>query len=494
MPEWPGFIGGSSPGTSLVQDAERTINLYVERMEGAGGKVPQALYPVPGYTAWSSGVTTVGTRGMCAAGTRRFAVIGNTLWEFNDNGAATSRGTVAVDGNPAQMVYGGVTANQLGICSGGAVYSFALGTNILSATALVSGYTHLGFAHGYGVAFNPTTGRAQLSSLNDLATYGLATFLQRSRFPDPWQAMFVDQNSLIWLIGTESFEVWYDTGQGTQPFAVLDGLNGLYGIAAPFAYAVTQYGNLWLGLSRGPRVVLAGGGTPSPISTYAINTELARFRRTATIANAEAVINGDNGHTWVTFSFPSVTGSDIDTPSMTVDVESRSWSHRGEWDTGTGQYGIWAPRAIGDWFGWPVCGDRVTGTIWRLDPTVSTDRNGNGIRRLRQSPGLTDEHKRHPINRIELLMDVGVAGQDLDPQVILQMAQDGGVTFGNQRQAGWGRVGQYRKRVFWTRLGAPADAVARVVWSDAAPSRVLAAWINNQEIPSDSSPLQERAA
>ncbi len=46
--EWPGFIGGSYPGMSVVQDCERTINLLVERSEGKGAKTPGAFLPVPG--------------------------------------------------------------------------------------------------------------------------------------------------------------------------------------------------------------------------------------------------------------------------------------------------------------------------------------------------------------------------------------------------------------------------------------------------------------
>ena len=142
MPQWPGFVGGSYPSASTVAHAERTINLFVE---------DESLYSVPGYTSWSSGVTTVGTRGMRVANGRQFAVIGGNLCEFDNNGTATDRGAVTPDGNPAQMVYSGVVANQLGIASGGAVYAFNLGTNVLTATTLTSGYTHLGYAHGYGV-------------------------------------------------------------------------------------------------------------------------------------------------------------------------------------------------------------------------------------------------------------------------------------------------------------------------------------------------------
>ena len=119
-----------------------------------------------------------------------------------------------------------------------------------------------------------------------------------------------------------------------------------------------------------------------------------------------------------------------------------------------------------------------------MDNTVSTDIDGNGIIRQRIAPGITDEHKRHPIDQIELLMDVGVglqSGQGSDPQAMLSVSDDGGITYGNELWAGMGRIGQYRTRVFWQQLGANPDAVIKVRWSDPVPVRVSDCWINNLE-------------
>lgn len=464
------------------------MNLYVERAESRGAKNPEGLLlPSPGFTAWSSGVTGVGARALTVADGRLFGLIAGGLWEFNSTGVATLRGTVAQDANPGQIAYNGVVGGQLGICSGGSVYRYTLATNSLSAAVLSGGYTHLGFADGYGLAFNPTTGRVQLSALNDFGTFSGSNFFARSKFPDPWQAMFIDPNGLIWLIGTETFEVWYNTGQGTQPWAPLSGLFGRYGIVAPFAYTVTGLGQFWIATSPegGIDVVSTRGAMPQPVSNSAMETAVEGFRRTGTIENAEMLSYHDQGQTFINSAFPDAVGNTLGyAPTWTYGIEMESWSERGQWNSSTGEYGLWAPRVHADCFGKHLVGDRTTGTIWVMDSTVSTDVDGNGIRRLRRTPGLTREHQRIPINDFEILMDVGfgtASGQGSDPQALLRVSEDGGNTWGNERRASIGRIGQYRKRVYWTRLGAPQDCVLEVVWSDPSPVRVVDAWVNNFE-------------
>ena len=241
-------------------------------METRGGKnLEGMLLPTPGFTSWATH-TVVGSRAAVYAEGRLFWIMGTNLVEVSSGGVVTSRGTIVADGNPAQMAYNGIVGGHLGICSGGNVYNFVLSTNTLSAALLTGGYTHLSVAHGYGLAFNPTTGKVNLSDLNSLATWGADNFFRRSLFADPWQAMFVDQNALIWLPGTETFEVWYDTGAGTQPWAPLSGLIGRHGIVAPFAYGVSRKGATWLSTSTdgGVDLVQTTGSTPRPVSQYPI--------------------------------------------------------------------------------------------------------------------------------------------------------------------------------------------------------------------------------
>ncbi len=478
MPAWRGFIGGSQVAQSIIGDAEDTINLYVERLPQSGTNVA-ALFPSPGFQQWAS-VHDVGGRALAFPNKRLFAVMGQGVYEFDINGTPTKWGTVAIDGNPAQIAFNGKVGGQLGIVSGGNVYSFDLGTNTLLPTTRIGGYTHLAFAGGFGLAFQGTTGKVFLSALNDFTTWDDGTFFQRSLFGDPWQAMFVDENNLIWMLGTETFEVWYNTGTGTQPWAPLSGLVGLYGIAAPFAFGLSAVGNAWV--MRNPQgtgqMILSKGSSPQPVSSYAFDTAVAAYLRTGQIADAELLVYQQEGHTFACPSFPTPA------KSWAYDIEGQDWTKRGRWNPNKGDYDLWSPRVHTLAFGKHLVADRTTGIIAEMDTNIATELDGTGIRRQRVAPGLVDDLKRIPIDQIELLMDVGLGvqvGQGMDPTVTLEVSQNGGRSYGNELRCGVGRAGEYRKRVYWSRLGAAADTVFRVTFSDPIPFRIINAFVNGAE-------------
>lgn len=473
-----GFIGGSGVTQSLIEDAEDTINFYVEQNQMPGADLPSALFPTPGFSRWAS-VSDVSSRGAIYAKSRLFWILGAGLYEFDSNGTATKRGTVALDGNPAQFIYNGLLGNQLGIAAGGNAYAYDLSTNVLTQV-LTGECTMIAYAAGYGLAFNITTGKVRLSTLLDLSTWPAGTFFQRSLFSDPYQAMFVDTNNLVWLIGTDSFEVRYNSGTGTQPFVPLSGLVGRFGIASPFAYGLSGAGNVWL--ARNPegigQFVATSGSLPRAISTYAVNTAIAGYLRSSRIDDAECVTYQQEGHTFASLSFPSAPAT------WAVDLETPTWCRRGQFNVNLGRFDVWAPRVHCFAFGKHLIGDRTTGQISQMDTTIATEVNGSGIVRERTAPAVLQEHRRVPIDQLELLMDTGlgtVTGQGSDPQALMRLSVDGGRTFGNELRCGVGRIGEYRRRVFWTRLGAPAHAVFKVRFSDPAPYRVIDAWLNNAE-------------
>lgn len=481
MPAWKGFIGGSNTLPSVTADNERTVNLYVEQAQAQGAKNQAALYGTPGFRMWST-VADAGGRALAKADGRLFAVIGSGLYEFSTTGVATKHGTVGQDAHKAFLIYNGKVGGQLGIASAGSVYTFDMATNVLAGphfgTATI---TMLAYADGYGLGFDANTGRVYLSALNDLSSWSAGTFFQRSKFPDPWRAMFVDSNSLIWMVGDETFEVWYDANpSSTQPWAPLSGLTGQFGIASPFAYGVGPSGLYWLstGRSGGAQIVQTAGSKPQGVSTYAVNAALSNYRRTTTISDAECFVYEDSGHEFVNFSFPRATAT------WTLDAGPRSWAERGQWVSANNRYELWAPRVHADFEGKHLALDRISGTVWEMSTALHTDIDGQGLRRLRRAPALDTEHHRVPIDQVELIMDVGVglvSGQGSDPQALLRISDDGGTTFGNERRAGMGAIGKTRQRVYWNRLGAPADACIEVVWTDPVPSRVVNALINNMD-------------
>jgi len=478
MPPWPGFVGGAGTASTLIGAGEDAVNLYVERLpEDAANKA--ALLPTPGFRPWGV-ATDVGTRAMASiANSRLFVVIGAGLWEFDLNGTPTRRGTVSLDGNPAQFAYNGVVGGQLGIASGGNVYSYDLTTNVLSGPYLNGGYTHLAYASGFGLAFNPVTGKVNLSNLNNLTVWNAGQFFQRSLFADPWRCMFVDQNNLVWLIGTDSFEVWYNTGQGTQPWAPLSGLVGVIGIVAPFAYAVAQAGQVWLARNQAGQglLVITHGGPPEALSSRAMASAVATYSRAGGLADTEIVHHQTDAHLFTNITFPR-------NGTWCYDHIEQSWTRRGRWNPQTGSYGIWTPRCHVMAFGKHLVGDRDTGTVAEMDVSFATELDGTGIRRLRRPPALIREKRRGPIDQLELLMDVGLAdqtGPGAAPVVLLRVSDDGGRTWSNELRASTGPAGAWRTRVYWTRLGLFNHAVAEFTFSDPVPFRVVDAYVNNIE-------------
>lgn len=479
MPRYPGFIGSSYQAQSVIADTERTVNFYVEQFESQGAKNALALYPVPGFAAFNPTVTPkIGARGALYAAGRLFLVIADGLYEFYADGTWTLRGTVTQDNHPATLSYNGTGGGQLFITSGTNGYCYALDTNTL--TQVLTGEATMGaFAANRFLALNVTTGKVRMSNVDDGLTWDPTLFFERSQFADPWQALFVDGQGLIWLPGTETYEAWYVTSSATNPFAPLSGLNGRYGIASSWAWGLAGKQILWLATNKeGATVVSTAQGGGEAISTYAVDAALATYQRTASISDAECLVHHEQGHTFVVFAFPSVPAT------WAYDVEGQSWTERGKWNSATGSYDLWSPRVHAYAFGKHLVGDRTSGQIAIMDATYATELDGSGIRRLRRAPGFTHEHWRLPYDQLELLMDVGLGtqtGQGIDPQVVLRTSRDGGRTWGTERRASFGRAGEYRRRVYWLQLGVLEDAVFEVTITDPVPSRIIDAWINNAE-------------
>ena len=117
----PGFIGGSNYSQSLIAEVERTVNWYVEPLTSVA-KNQAALYPTPGQSPLIT-VSDVGTRGLLSVNGRTHGVIGPSVYELlPSTQAATSRGSVTQDNNPAQLAYNGAAGGQIAIASGGNLY------------------------------------------------------------------------------------------------------------------------------------------------------------------------------------------------------------------------------------------------------------------------------------------------------------------------------------------------------------------------------------
>jgi hypothetical protein len=243
MPAVPGFIGGSATSQSVIADAERTVNWYVEKMTGTAAKDVSALYPTPGFLPYivQGPITDLGIRAGLSVNGRTFVVVGGGFYELLASKTAVKRGTVALDSRLAQIVANGSGA-QLLIGSGGNAYCYDLATNTLTLV-LTGNVGSIGMLDGYFLALVGV--RLRLSDLNNGLAWDPTQFAERAAQPDPWRAMIVNSPD-IFLIGEQTGDVWYDPGTAPFPLAPRQGLTLGYGIAAASSLAFTGGVGFWL--------------------------------------------------------------------------------------------------------------------------------------------------------------------------------------------------------------------------------------------------------
>ena len=78
-------------------------------------------------------------------------------------------------------------------------------------------------------------------------------------------------------------------------------------------------------------------------------------------------------------------------------------------------------------------------------------------------------------------MDEGTGitqGQGEDPQAMLQWSIDGGQTFSYELWQPIGKIGEYRNKIFWYRLGQGREFIFRIKITDPIKIVILGAYIN----------------
>jgi hypothetical protein len=478
---WPGFIGPSYVSQALTADQEETYNFYYEKLQSQGATQALALYPLPG-------VEEIGNLDTAGAGRahywdastgREFAVIGSAFVEVDRSGAMTSRGTVAVDGNPATISSNGAGGSQLFITSGTNGYTFTLTTNVLAQVTAINGLCTMGiFLDSYFVILDGATGTMYASDLLDGSSWDLTNGQQRSLAPDPWISMQVS-GRYIWLFGSKTSEVWYNAG--TSPFPFAPASSGLvqYGIGAQFS-ALPSVNNLfWLGSTGiGNGMVLhANGLAAEDVSTLAVQAAINGY---SNISDAVGDTYDDLGHSFYLLSFPS------QGVTWCLDTDSGLWTKRATWISGEARWSTWRPRFHALAFGEHRMLDGESSAIYRMSSTILTDVEGRPLRRMRRAPAANQENQRLFYSSFELDLEQGIGtstGQGENPQVMLRYSNDGGRTWGPELWRSAGKIGETKTRVQWKRMGSARKRVFEVSMSDPVNWRLTNAYVQSSQTP-----------
>ena len=453
------------------------MNWYVERMESPGAKMPTVLLPTPGGSTYCT-LDTGPVRGTFAQAGRAFVVGGNTLYELDNLGVATSRGTVSLDNSPVTFAANGDAGGQIALTSGGKLYILTLATNVLSgpmsdSTSTEIKATMVAHMSGYFLAFDNSTSKVMLSNLNNGLTWNATQFFQRTRGGDPLQAMDVKTDE-VWIWGEKTSEAWFNSGASPMPFEPISGAFFEHGMVAPFS--MSRVGSSFIWLSRGEDgegvVMRSSGFQPTRISTHAVEHAICGYD---TITDAVSFAYQDDGHVFYVLNFPTARATWV------FDETTGLWHERGTWNLDLVSFDAWHPQYHMNIFGKHLVGDRASSTVFQMSSSFYTDTNGEGIRRVRRAPHISLEEQRLFYTKFQLDLDVGeglIDGQGSNPQIMLRVSNDGGRTWGNERWTSAGKRGDYGTRAMWFRLGSARDRVFEVSVSDPVPWRLIAAYID----------------
>lgn len=105
------------------------------------------------------------------------------------------------------------------------------------------------------------------------------------------------------------------------------------------------------------------------------------------------------------------------------------------------------------------------------------------IRRVRRAPVVQqdDQWIFHKDFQLDLKTGIGLDGatttQGHDPQVMLRWSNNGGRTWSNEHWVSAGKIGQYRRRALWRRLGRARNRVYELTVSDPVAWQIVAAYL-----------------
>jgi hypothetical protein len=476
-----GFIGGSYELAQPSASAQRTVNLYLETMEGGARKGNMArLVGTPGLRTISSlGIGPV--RGVYFSSTSQLFVVSNAnLYElFSDLSAAVLRpgalnsttGRVSMADNGATLMIGDGTSTA---------YTAALAANSAVAPAADANCPggHVAWQDTYFINTVPGTNRFQISGNNN-TTYDPLDVATKEGRPDN-VVIILSVNRLLWLFGQQTTEVWYNSGAPQFPFQRNESAFIETGTVSALSVARFAGSVAWVGNDERGRgtVWWAQGFQPTRISTHAVEAALASY---ANLSSASAFTYQQNGHEFYQLTVsPSATDNG---GTWVFDFSEKQWHERTYLDPILGEqpHRAWCGTVA---FGQAVVGDRQNGNLYVYDPAYYLDGT-TPIRRVRQTKHVTQDEKRIRFDAFQLQSEPGVGlslGQGQSPVANLSWSNDGGHTWSNEYPASMGSEGKYKHRIIWRRLGVSRDRVWRVETSEPVPVTWLGAEVDMVEL------------
>jgi hypothetical protein len=266
------------------------------------------------------------------------------------------------------------------------------------------------------------------------------------RPPDRLTHLHVHEGHL-WIFGSHSIQVWYNSGDPDFPFEPIQGTSVDVGSEWPWTIAQIDKSLYFLGYEkRGQaRVYRTNGYTPERISNQAVEFLIDSYLKVGSDNAISAYGYTEDGHTFYVMSFPKAKAT------IVYDVTVNMWHERMRWD-GT-QWIQWRGSSFGVHV-WgkhyvarttePPFPDSDHKKIYEMNINFAAE-DGLAIRRQRISPYVSKDQQWLMHHYLRLYTDI-------TGNVAMRYLTDDGTTWSNTRT-----VAPYKHEVKYRRLGRARD-------------------------------------
>jgi hypothetical protein len=406
-------------------------------------------------------------------------VSGTQLFKIDNAYTPTLIGNVSGTG-PVSMADNGT---QLFIACNGPSFIYNANTNAFGPITDPDfpGAVTVAYLDGYFVFNEPNSQRMWVTALLDGTSIDPLEFVSTEGSPDGLVAVIANFRE-VWAFGTNSIEVWSDTGALDFPLERIPGAFNELGCAAPYSIAKMDNGLFWLGRDRRGQglVYRANGYAGQRISTHAVEWQIQQYDD---ISDAIAYTYQQDGHSFYVLIFPTAN------TTWVYDVATQAWHERAGFANGA--FTRHRSNCQMSFNNQIVVGDFQNGNIYAFD---LDDYSDNGqiqkwLRSWRALPTGQNNLKRTAHHSLQLDCESGIGlngsmvaetsylqtendnflvtesgdkliaeqqtiiTQGSDPQVMLRWSDDGGHTWSNEHWVSIGKIGEYYRRAIWRRLG-----------------------------------------
>jgi hypothetical protein len=383
------------------------VNLFPEIIP-EGGKEPGFLNRAPGLRLLAN-MGDGPIRGLWQFGGYAYAVSGEVLYKIDSLWRTSPIGTVAGATGPVSMSDNGT---QLFVACNGPSFIYNSLTNQFKQIddPDFPGAVTVGYLNGYFVFNEPNSQRLWITQLFDGTSIDPLDFASAEGSPDGLISVLVSHRE-AWLFGTNSVEVWYDSGAADFPLTPVQGAFNEVGCIAAFSVAKLDNGIFWLGAdARGQGIVYrANGYTAQRVSTHAIEWQIQQYEN---MTDAIAYTYQQDGHSFYVLIFPSAN------TTWVFDVATSMWHERAAFVNG--DFTRHRSNCQMSYNGSVVVGDHELGNIYAFDLDVFTDDGAvqKWLRSWRAIPTGQNDLKRTAQHSLQLDAETGAIDASVTTPIV----------------------------------------------------------------------------